>query len=96
MIEKVIKIVVLFSILIVTPYFVFADGQPPSSSSKNGNFSKNTFSKDNSWSRNGKALAPPDPNAGTGGNRIPISGGLAFLLLGSSAYLIKRIHEENK
>lgn len=96
MIRKVTKYIAPVLILIVFPFYLFADGQPPPPSNKNGNFSKTKFSKDNSWSKNGKALTPPNPTGGTGGNPIPVSGGLAFLLIGSSAYLIKRIREENK
>ncbi|MFA6400744.1 MAG: hypothetical protein WCX31_03845 [Salinivirgaceae bacterium] len=95
MIKKV-TIYILLLFLTVIPSLVFAGGQPPPPSNKNGNFNKKTFSKDNSWSKNGKALTPPDPGDGGGGNPIPISGGLAFLLIGGTVYLLKRVRDEKQ
>jgi len=71
----------------------FAD-DPLSSSSKNGNFKKGTFSNNNSYSKGGKALTPPDPTTGTGGNPIPISPGIIILAIGSTIYFGKRIRDE--
>jgi len=98
MIKKVTSVVIIILFLAILPIFTYAGGQPPPPSNKNGNFSKKTFSRDNSWSREGKALSPPDPNGtgSTGGNRIPISGGLVFLLVGSTVYLIKRVRDEKQ
>jgi LPXTG-motif cell wall-anchored protein len=96
MLKKVTHIFIILLILTITANSVFADGQPPPTSNKNGNFSKKTFSKDNSWSREGKALSPPNPNTGGTGNRIPISGGLAILLIGSATYLLKRVRDEKQ
>jgi hypothetical protein len=95
MIKKVTSVFIIF-FLIVLPFIAPVDGQTPPPSDKSGNFSKKTFSNNNSWSKGGKALTPPAPNGtgSTGGNRIPISGGLAFLLFGSTIYLIKRVRDE--
>jgi len=74
-----------------------ADNLP---SSKNGNFSKGETT--NKWEQvwvDDKAddisdKKPPDPNNGGGGNRIPISNGLSFLMIGSVVYIIKRIKDK--
>ncbi len=97
MIKKVTKILIAFALIVFTTGSVFADGKiPPPSSKKNGNFKKGTFSKSNSWSNNGKALTPPDPSGGGTGNPVPISNGLAFLIIGSAIYFAKRVKDENE
>jgi hypothetical protein len=94
--KRVVKIFVLIlSFCLVTGVgFAYGDGKPPKQNTKKGNFSKKTFSNDNTWSRSGKALAPPDPGGGGGGNPIPISNGLLILIIGSSVYLLKKIKND--
>jgi hypothetical protein len=92
---KVTKYITALLFLLIFPSLVFADGNKPSSTSKSGNFKKSSFSKQNSWSSGGKALTPPNPNDATGGTKVPISGGLTFLLFGSTLYLLKRVKDEN-
>lgn len=95
--RKVTNLLIVLILLVFTTSSVFADGkQPPPPSTKKGNFSKGNFSKKNAWSNNGKALTPPDPNASTWGNTVPMPNGLAFLLVGSFVYLFKRIREEDE
>jgi hypothetical protein len=69
---------------------------PPPPADKNGNFSKSEFSKNNSWSKDGKSISPPDPNgAGSdGGTRIPLSNGLYILIIGSTFYFYYRIKKD--
>lgn len=79
--------------------FVYADDQPPKSSSKNGNFSKKSFSNKNAWSTEGKGkLLPPDPGAGGTGTEMgtPIPNGLSLLLIGSFIFFSVRVLNENK
>ena len=97
MYRKVTKILISFALIVFTAGYTFADGKlPPPPSKKNGNFSKGKLSNDNSWSSNGKAFEPPNPGDGTGGNPVPISNGLAFLLIGSTIYVVKRIKGEDE
>ncbi len=98
MIEKVTKILIAIALIVFTTGSVFADGKtPPPSSKKKGNFKKGTFSKSNAWSNNGKAAdTPPDPGGGGSGNPVPISNGLAFLIIGSVIYIIGRIRKEDE
>ncbi len=98
MLKKISKIVIFISFLIFCSASVFADGnQPPPSSSKSGNFSKSTFSNKNAWSNNGKSVGPPDPSAAVySNNPVPISNGLAFLLVGSVLFLIKRVRDDKQ
>ncbi|MBI9065892.1 MAG: hypothetical protein JEZ09_01290 [Salinivirgaceae bacterium] len=78
------------------PNFLFADGNPPAQNKKGGSFSKKSFSKDNAWNTDGnaKTFQPPDPGDGGGGNPIPISGGIAFLMIGSFVYFIRKIKDD--
>ena len=96
MIEKVTKVILALILILSFPLLTLADGELPSSATKSKNFSKKTFSKENSWSKNGKALAPPDPNQDGWGNTSPISGSLTFLILGSVLYLVKRVKDEQE
>jgi len=94
--KRVIKIFILIlSFCLITGVsFAYGDSKPPKQSSKKGSFSKKTFSNDNTWSRSGKAMAPPDPGDGSGGHPIPVPNGMLLLVIGSSIYFFKKIKDE--
>lgn len=95
MIKKVTKLILAIILLLTLPGMVYADGKAPKQNQKNGNFSKKSFSNKNQWSNNSKALTPPNPGDGGTGDPIPISGGMAFLLLGGTLYFFRRIRQDN-
>lgn len=101
MIKKISILLISFVVIIFTTNLSFADGrQPPPPSKKSKNFSKSKFAKGSKWDNNSGApdrtLGPPGPGGGTGGNPIPISSGLSFLLIGSAIYFGKKLHDENR
>ena len=65
------------------------------SAQKSGNFSKGKFS--NEWVKpDVKKQGPPNPGDGQGGNPIPISSGLSFLIISSLLYFGNKLYKENK
>lgn len=100
MIKRIYILIITFGIIIFTANISLADGkQPPPPSKKSKSFSKGKFSKSSSWNKDGgnvKGIGPPGPGGGDGGNPVPISGGLSFLLIGSAIYFGKKIRDENR
>jgi hypothetical protein len=96
MIKKVTRYIIIAVVFLLIPHLLLADGDPPESSSKSGNFSKKTFSNDNTWSKGGKAAGAPTIGSDDFGATAPISGGLLFLVFGSTLFILKRIKEEQK
>lgn len=94
------KISIILAILFVVVFTANISCAQESAAGKASSFRKNKFSSNSSWdnTKGGgtKKAGPPGAGGGGGGNPIPISGGLAFLLIGSVVYFGKKVSDENR